>query len=102
MAFVFVGKEDAIDESVGALGGLDGFQQRFLAAAIDTVGQDDDGFAALLFFHDFVGSQPDRVVKKGAGTAAAVSATTTAATRRYRYRRMSYRLAVKIPGCESG
>jgi len=45
-----IGKENAVDEGVGALRGFDGFGESFLAAAIDAVGEDDQGFAALLFF----------------------------------------------------
>ena len=51
MAFLLVGEEDAVDEGVGTLSGFDGFGERFLAAVIDAVGEDDEGFTALLLFH---------------------------------------------------
>ena len=85
MAFFLVGEEDAIDEGVGALRGFDGFGEGFLAAAVDAVGEDDEGLAALLLFHEFVGGEVNGVVEKRAATmavtagAAAVS-TTSAAT----------------------
>jgi hypothetical protein len=84
VAFFLVGEEDAIDEGVGALRGFEGFGKGFLAAAIDAVGKDDEGFAALLFFHEFVGGEVDGVVEKRAAAmavaagAAVVSATATA------------------------
>jgi hypothetical protein len=90
VALFLVGEEDAVDESVGALRGFEGFGEGFLAAAVDAVGEDDEGFAALLLFHEFVGGEVDGVVEKCAATmavtvgavVASASATpsTTAAT----------------------
>jgi hypothetical protein len=64
---------------------FDGFGERFLAAVVDAVGEDDEGFAALLLFHEFVGGEVNRVVEKCAPAVAmavrtaAVSASTAAA-----------------------
>ena len=86
MAFFLVGEEDAVDEGVGALCGFEGLGERFLAAAVDTIGEDDERFAALLLFHEFVGGEVNGVVEKGAGAmavtvgAAAVSAASSAGT----------------------
>ena len=55
MAFFLVGEEDAVDEGVGALRGFDGFGERFLAAVVNAVGEDDECFAALLLFHELAG-----------------------------------------------
>ena len=82
VALFLVGEEDAIDECVGAQGGFERFVEGFLAAPVDTVGEDDEGFAAVLLFHKFVGGEVNRVVEEGAATAtvaAAVGAASVAA-----------------------
>jgi hypothetical protein len=88
VAFFLVGEEDAIDEGVGALRGFEGFGEGFLAAAVDAVGEDYECFAALLFFHEFVGGEVDGIVEKraaamavaaGAAVVSATAATTSAA-----------------------
>lgn len=74
---VLVGEENRKDGGVGALRGFDGTADGFLAAAIDSVGEDDQGFAALLLGHFFVGGEEDRVVEKSAATAAVAVAPAT-------------------------
>ena len=51
VTFFLVSEKDAVNQGVGALGGFEGFGEGFLAAAVDAVGENDEGFAALLFFH---------------------------------------------------
>src|SRR5208337_2086519 len=68
----FIGKQDAINEGIGALRGRDGFRQSLFAAVVDAIGEDDDGLAAWLLFHQFVGGQEDRVIEQCAATAPAV------------------------------
>jgi hypothetical protein len=70
VAFFLIGEEDAVDKGVSALGAFDGVGEGFLAAAVDAVGEDHEGFAALLFFHEFIGGEVDGVVEKGAATVA--------------------------------
>ena len=74
-----IGEEDAIDEGVGALGGFQRFTEGFLAAAVDAVGEDDQGFAALLFFHEFAGGEIDGIVEKGAAAVAVTTGTAAVA-----------------------
>jgi len=80
MAFLLVGEEDAVDEGVGALSGFDGFGERFLAAVVDAVGEDDEGFAAPLFFHQLVGGEVDGVVEKSAAAVTVAVRAAAAAT----------------------
>src|ERR1700722_11404837 len=81
VAFLPVGEEDAVDEGVRALRGFDGFGERFLAAAVTAVGEDDESLAALLFFHQFVGGEVDGVVeKRAAAVAVSVRAAAVPAT----------------------
>jgi hypothetical protein len=86
VAFFFISEKDAVDEGVGALRGFGGIGERFLAAMVDTVGEDDESFAALLLFHEFVGGEVNRVVEKRAPAVAmavrtAAVSTSTAAAR---------------------
>src|SRR5215469_5527772 len=67
-----IGKENAVEESVGALSGFDGFGEGFLAAVIDAVSEDDERLAALLFLHQFVGGEVDGVVEKCTATTVAM------------------------------
>lgn len=67
-------KKNAVDKGVCALCRFDGFSEGFLAAAVDAVGEDDERFAALLLFHQFIGGEVDGVVQKSARTAMAVPA----------------------------
>ena len=60
---------DGVNDRVGTLRGFDGAVQRFLTAAIDAVGEDYEGLAALLLFHEFDGGEIDCVVKLGSTTA---------------------------------
>jgi len=83
VAFFLVGEEDAVDEGVGALRGLDRLAERFLAAAVDSVGEEDDGFSALLLFHQFIGGEVNGVIEKRAAAVAVsmrAAATLTATT----------------------
>src|SRR5277367_528001 len=77
---LFVGKQNGVDQSVGALGGGDSIEQSFLAAPVDSVSENDDRFASLLLFHDFVRRQIDRIVKQGSATAPAVRTVPSART----------------------
>ena len=85
---LLIGKQDRIHDRVGPLRRLDGVLQRLLASAIYSVGKDDHRLAALLFPHDFVRREIDRVVKRGAAshsprsspTAAGITATTGIST----------------------
>jgi hypothetical protein len=82
VAFFLVREENAINQGVGALRGFDGFAERFLAAAVDAVGEDDEGFTALLLFHEFVGGEVDGIVEECAASvtvAVRASAASTAA-----------------------
>ena len=80
VAFFLVGEEDAVDEAVGALGGFEGFAERFLATVVDAIGEDDERFAALLLFHQFAGGEVNGVVKESAAAVTvAVRAVTVAA-----------------------
>ncbi len=76
VAFFLVGEKNAIDEGVGALRGFEGFGERFLAAAIDAVGEDYQGFAARLLFHEFIGREVDGIIEE---SPAAVAVTVRAA-----------------------
>src|ERR1700722_8728091 len=75
---LFVGKQNGVDQGVGTLGGGDGIEQRFLAAAIDSVGENDDGLASLLFFHDFIRGQIDRIVEQSSAASATVRTASSA------------------------
>ena len=75
-----VGEEDAVDEGVGALGGFDGFLEGLLAAVVDPVGEDDQRFAAMLFFHQLIGGEIDGVVEECASATVAGAAVASMAT----------------------
>ena len=60
---------DGVDDGLGLLGGLNGAVQGFLAAPILSVGQDDDGLAAGLFFGNFIAGKENRVVEFRPGPA---------------------------------
>ena len=62
---LFALEVDGVDDGVGALGGFDGFDEGLLAVSVDAVGEDDDGFAAGLFVHEFVGGEEEGVVEGG-------------------------------------
>ena len=62
---------DGVDDGVGSLGGLDGGGERLLAAAVDAVGEDDDGLSSGLLAHQLVGGEEEGVVEGGRGTARA-------------------------------
>src|SRR5208283_4690263 len=59
----FVREQDAIHEGIGALRRRDGLLQIFFAAVVHAIGENNDGFAAFLLFHQFVGGQKNRVVE---------------------------------------
>src|SRR5579872_332658 len=63
---MLVGKQDRINHTVGPLSRLDGGLQGFLAASVISVGKNDKGLAALLLFHQFIGSEVDGIVQQGA------------------------------------
>ena len=65
---------DGVDDGVGALGGLDGFDEGFAATTINAVREDDDSFAAGAFAHDLVGGEEESVVKGGAPVMMAAAA----------------------------
>jgi hypothetical protein len=52
-----------IDRRVGDLRGVDGLDQAFLASAIDAVRQNDQRLAPLLFLHQLIRCQENRVVE---------------------------------------
>src|SRR5580692_4268113 len=64
VVFVFIGKQDGVDDGVGALGGGNGLGHGFLAAVVHTVRKKDQRLAALLLAHQFVRGQENRVIKK--------------------------------------
>ena len=74
-AFLLVSKENAINQGVSPLRRFEGFGERFLAAAVDAVGKDNEGFAAPLLFHQFVGGEVNGIVEE---CAAAVTVTVRA------------------------
>ena len=87
VALFLVGEEDAVDEGVGAQGGFERIVEGFLAAAVDAVGEDDEGFAAVLLFHQFVRGEVNGIVEQSAsavtvavGAAAVAAATATGGT----------------------
>ena len=51
---LFAFEIDGVDDGVGALGGFDGFDEVLFAVAVDSVGEDDEGFATGLFAHELV------------------------------------------------
>ena len=69
-AAFLVREENAVNQGIGALSGFDGLVQRFLAATVNTVGEDDERFAAWLFLHEFVGSEIDGVIEECAASVA--------------------------------
>src|SRR5580692_4146777 len=69
LILLFVGKQDRVDQSVGALRGANGIFQRFLAAVVDSIGEHDQRLAALLLLDYFIRGQIDGVVKQRAATA---------------------------------
>ena len=79
MAFFLVSEKNAVNQGVGSQGGFDRFGEGFLAAAVDAVGQDNQGFAALLLFHQFIGSEIDGVVEKRAAAMAVATGAVAAA-----------------------
>ena len=79
MGVFLVSEEDAVDEGVGALSSFEGFGEGFFAAAVDAVGEDDQGFAALLFFHEFAGGEVHGIVEKGAAAVAVTTGTAAVA-----------------------
>src|ERR1700744_4786561 len=62
LVWLFAFEVYGIDDGVGSLGGLDGFDEGFSAPAIATVGEDDDGFAASLLAHKLVGGEEESVI----------------------------------------
>ena len=79
---MFIGKQDAINEGIGALRGGDGFRQSLFAAVVNAIGEYDEGLAAWLLFQQFVGGQENGVVEQCAAPAAAVGTTPTASAAR--------------------
>ena len=73
----FAFEVNGVDDRVGALGGLDGFDEGLSAAAVTAVGEDDDGLASGLLAHELVGGEEEGVEEDGSATAA--GAVTTAA-----------------------
>src|SRR3984885_12512494 len=70
LVLLFAFEIDGIDDGVGALRGFDGFDQSLSAAAVTTIGEDDDGFAAGLLAHELVGGQKEGVVECGTSSTA--------------------------------
>ena len=71
---LFAFEIDRVDDGFGALRGSDGTGHGLHAAAVFTVGEDDDGFAALLLLHEIGGGQINRVVECGASAVEAAAA----------------------------
>ena len=67
---VFIGEKNGKDRGVGALRCFDGAADGFFAAAIDSVGENDQSFAALLLGHFLVRGEVNGVVEQSAATAA--------------------------------
>src|SRR5689334_5605613 len=67
---------DGVNHSLGPLRRRDGARKRLHAAAIFAVRQNDQGFPSLLFLHQRVGSQKDRVVQRCSGAVIPSVATT--------------------------
>jgi hypothetical protein len=102
-----VSEKDAVDKGVRALRGFDCFGERLLAAAVNSVGEDDESLATLLFFHQFVGGEVDGVVEKRAAavavsmrTAAVPAASATGRTSPARIGLGELRGVDLIDGCE--
>ncbi len=94
-----VSEEDAVDHSVGALGGLNRALQGFLAPPVNSVRKDDERFATLLFLHQFVGGQENSIVKQ---SAAAVHPVQTAGGRIRRRSTTTAAVAVGARGLQRG
>jgi hypothetical protein len=73
---LFAFEVDGVDDGVGSLGGLDGFDEGFFALSVYAIGEDDDGFASGLFTHDLVRGEEEGVVK--GGSTAVMSSTSGA------------------------
>ena len=59
-------EQDGINHSVGLLRRLNRLLHAELAASVHTVRENDESFAALLFFHQFVRGEIGCVIEKGA------------------------------------
>ena len=78
MAVTFgIGKQDRIDDSVGALCRFDGFPERLLAAVIDAIAENHESLPALLLAHQFVRPQIYGVIKMGTASARATAMAAT-------------------------
>ena len=76
---LFALEVDGVDDGVGSLGGFNGAGEGLFAAVVLSVGKEDEGFAALLFAHEFVGSEEGGVVECGASASARSSPSATTA-----------------------
>src|SRR4051812_16819164 len=74
-----VGDTDRIGQRFGALAGRDSLGERDLATAVLAVGQQDQGLAASLLFHDLIGGEIDSVVERSTHMCGMVLTTWSAA-----------------------
>ena len=63
---LFAFEVDGVDDGVGALAGFDGSDEVLFAVPVDSIGEDDEGFAAALLAHELVGGEKEGVVECGA------------------------------------
>src|SRR5581483_2783645 len=78
-AFIIVLKEDGVNHGISLLCGCDCGFQTLLAASVHTVREDDESFAALLFFHQLIRGQIRRVIKLCAAAKAMMAALASSA-----------------------
>ena len=74
-----IGVKDGVHQRVGALGGLDGAVQADFAAGVNSIGQNDERFAAVYLLRHFIGGEEDGVIQIGASAAAMPAAAATTA-----------------------
>src|ERR1700722_24002 len=67
-----ISEKDRVNKSVRALGRFDAVSQTFFAAAVHSIRKDDEGFASLLLFRDFIRCEVYRVIKQGAAPSVTV------------------------------
>ena len=51
---LFALEVDGVDDGIRSLGGFNRSDEGFLTVSVDSIGEDDDGFAAGLFVHQLV------------------------------------------------
>src|SRR4051794_20338131 len=64
-----IGEQDRVDQSVGALRGFDGPEERRAAAVILAVAEENEGLPSLLLAHDLVGAEKNGIVELSSAAA---------------------------------